>query len=111
MATWSLRGSFSSTWPGRATGPSVSSETTPECASTIASSRNSLRLRNSEFDQYQCPQITAGNGPLAIGNKKIGRHAATLGAGVRNVVNGDIAAAVDAGFLDFEESSMVVVER
>lgn len=49
--------------------------------------------------------------PFAIGHNKISRHAAALGAGVRNVVNRDVAAAVDASFLDFEGSSVVVIER
>src|SRR6185369_140153 len=63
---FSLIGVLSATYPGRATGPSVSSETTPTDASATASSRNCLRLRISELVQYQCPQMTAANGPLPL---------------------------------------------
>ena len=39
-------------------------------ARATASSKNSLRLRNSEFGQHQWPQITAANGPLPGGRTR-----------------------------------------
>src|ERR1041385_8702475 len=59
--------SLASTHPLRACGASISSETTPERASTTASSRNSSLLASGESFISQCAQRTAGNGPLPGG--------------------------------------------
>ena len=51
----------------------------------------------------------SGERPLAAGHDQIGWDASALGAGVRDVVDGDIAAVLDADLLQIERCFLVVV--
>jgi hypothetical protein len=48
--------------------------------------------------------------PFALGNNEIRRHTTALGAGIRDVVDRDLAALFDSRFLYIERSFLVVIE-
>ncbi len=52
----------------------------------------------------------SGERPLAAGHDQIGWNPSALGTGVRDVVDGDIAAVLDADLLQVERCFLVVVE-
>src|SRR5258708_24741617 len=47
---------------------------------------------------------------FALGDYQVGRHSATLGTGVGNVVDRDVVALLDTGFLEAQGRFLVVVE-
>jgi hypothetical protein len=51
-----------------------------------------------------------GKRSLALGDDQIRRHASALRAGIGNIVDGDVAALFDTGFLHVERSFLVIIK-